>query len=88
MRSFSGRPARVIRNRLTEALANRDDAIAPYPFQYDVIRPLRETSDAQDDGDFIPLWAGQGVELTEMFPAAELIQRTADAALRLLGRSA
>lgn len=86
-RGFSGRPARAIRNRLTEALADRDDAIAPFPFQYDVIGPLRETSDAQDDGDFIPLWAGQGVGLTVAVPAAEFVQRTADAALRLLGRS-
>jgi len=85
-RGFSGRPARAIRNRLTEALADRDDAIAPYPFQFDLIGPLRETSDARDDGDFIPLWAGQGVGLTKAVPAEEFVRRTADAALRLLAQ--
>lgn len=86
-RGLSGRPARAIRNRLTEALSDRDDQVAPYPFQLDVIAPLRETSNVRDDGDFIPLWAGQGVGLTRAVPAAEFVQRTADAALRLLGRS-
>ena len=45
-RLFSGRPARVIRNRYTEALKDVDDLAFPFPIQASVSGPLRQGADA------------------------------------------
>ena len=79
-RGISGRPARAIRNRLTEALAEHDDAVAPYPLQFDVIAPLRDLGRRE----YMALWAGQGVGLTTAEPAGELVERLACQAQALL----
>jgi nitronate monooxygenase len=73
-RAFSGRMARGVLNEFMRDLANREEAILPYPLQNALTRPMRNAAAARDDGRFLSLWAGQGVGLTRDLPAAELME--------------
>jgi nitronate monooxygenase len=85
-RALSGRPARALRNRLIDTFRDRPEDSAPYPLQFDAVAPLRDASLARDDGDFLSLWAGQGVGLAEAAPADTLLHRIARDALVRMGR--
>jgi nitronate monooxygenase len=70
-RAFSGRPARGIRNRMTDAF----EAVAPAPFpqQQQMTHELRRAATAHARPDLMQLWAGQGAPLLRAMPAAELV---------------
>jgi nitronate monooxygenase len=63
-RSFSGRPARALRNRGTEEL----QAVLPYPAQLSLTGPLFERE------GFQPMWSGQSAPLAREAPAAEVVR--------------
>jgi nitronate monooxygenase len=69
----SGRPARMIPNRLVEELSNSRAKPLPFPAQWSLTLPLEESGDQ----DFIGLLAGQSVALTREMPAADLVQTLA-----------
>ena len=69
----SGRPARMITNRLVEELSNSGARPLPFPAQWSLTLPLEE----DDDHDFIDLLAGQSVALTREMPAADLVRTLA-----------
>ena len=75
-RGFSGRPARGIRNRLTDAF--EAIAAAPFPAQQELTRELRAAAAAQGRVDLMQLWAGQGAPLARPLPAAALMRALAD----------
>ena len=69
----SGRPARLLRNRLVDLLEqNRAHRLA-FPEQHSMTRNLRKVASATDNAEFLPMFAGQGVTLTRAMPAAELV---------------
>jgi nitronate monooxygenase len=70
-RLHSGKPARAIRNRLLEDLADAEDQIAPYPAQRALVAPLAGVG----EGAFQALWAGQNVGLTQEIDAADLVRK-------------
>jgi len=71
-RAFSGRPARGIRNRFTEAF---DGVQVPaFPLQQSLTREIRSAASAQGRTDIMQLWAGQGTPLIRAIPAAELVR--------------
>ena len=72
-RLHSGKPARAIRNRLLDELADAEDQIAPYPSQRSLVAPLGR----KGDGAYQALWAGQNVGLTREMPAADLVRTLA-----------
>ena len=72
-RVFTGRPARVLRNRLTDELG--DEEALEFPAQASLTRPLSLTNAASASAAFLPLWAGQGAPLTRDLPAARLIDK-------------
>ncbi|HET6152535.1 MAG TPA: nitronate monooxygenase [Marmoricola sp.] len=74
-RAFSGRPARALRNRFTDAY----DAIAPagYPAIHHLTSPLRRASAAAGDPEYINLWAGTGWRDATEEPAADILRRLA-----------
>ncbi|WP_288131414.1 nitronate monooxygenase [Microbulbifer sp.] len=72
-RVVSGRMARYIRNRLTEASAGWADPALPYPLQMSVMRPLSRASIASNNPDFATLAAGQVTGLSRHVHAAELM---------------
>ena len=60
-RAFSGRAARGIVNRfMSEADQAGAAAIAPFPLQNALTRPLRSAAAKQGRAKFLSLWAGQG----------------------------
>jgi nitronate monooxygenase len=79
-RVFSGRPARVLRNRGTEELSEP----LPYPTQMSLTAALRGAG--RDPTDFFPLFAGQAAPLARAAPAAEVVAAlVADAERTLRG---
>ncbi len=73
-RLHSGKPARAIRNRLMDELADMEADVAPYPSQRSLVAPLG----GKGDGAFQSLWAGQNVGLTREMPAADLVRTLAE----------
>ena len=79
-RVFSGRPARVLRNRGSDELSEP----LPYPTQMSLTAALRGAG--RDPTDFLPLFAGQGAPLARAAPAAEVVAAlVADAERTLRG---
>jgi nitronate monooxygenase len=74
-RAFSGRPARGIVNRFMREVDAGDAAIAPFPLQNALTRPLRSAAAQQGRAEFLSRWAGQGAPLARRQPAAALVAR-------------
>ncbi|MBA3461370.1 MAG: nitronate monooxygenase [Deltaproteobacteria bacterium] len=70
-RAFSGRPARGIRNRMTDAFAATEPA--PFPQQQRLTAELRREATRQGRTDLMQLWAGQGAPHVRTLPASELV---------------
>jgi nitronate monooxygenase len=77
-RAFSGRPARGIVNRFMTDMDADVDAIAPFPIQNVLTRPIRRAAARQGRAEFLSLWAGQSLRLARRQSAAELIERLRD----------
>jgi nitronate monooxygenase len=58
-RAFSGRLARGLSNRFTEATRAAGAPFAPYPLQSWLVSHLKAASVARGTSDFVSLWAGQ-----------------------------
>lgn len=75
-RLVSGKPARVIPNKLVNDLAEVEGGPMPFPAQYSLTKPL----EASGNGELAQLYAGQGAALTREAPAEDLVaQLAADA---------
>ncbi len=84
--SVSGRPARLLRNRLVDLLEqNRAHRLA-FPEQHSMTRNLRKIAFATGTAEFLPMWAGQGVTLTRVLPAAQLVGALVTEAQSLLSQ--
>jgi nitronate monooxygenase len=81
-RSFSGRPARALRNRLTDL-----DGLDPieFPAQLSMSGPLAYAAAKQGSSDFLAMWAGQAAPLARDLPAAELVKAIMAEAEQALG---
>jgi nitronate monooxygenase len=76
-RVFSGKPARGLRNRYMEEMGAHEDALLPFPAQYAIYGKLRARAAELGRGDFLPMWAGQGVGMARAEPAGALLERIA-----------
>lgn len=72
-KTFSGRPARGLRNRYITEMEDTGAAILPFPFQNTLTNSLRKAAADANDTDFMSLWAGQAASLSRGLPAAQLI---------------
>jgi nitronate monooxygenase len=72
-RAFSGRPARGLRNRFTDA--HHATAPAAYPLVNQLTQPLRAAAAARGDPDGLSLWAGSGYRHATDEPAGQLTVR-------------
>lgn len=81
-RSFSGRPARAIRNRLTDL-----ESLDPidFPAQLSISGPLGTAAAEQGSSEFLAMWAGQAASLARELPAAELVRVMVAEADEVLG---
>ncbi|GGC29059.1 NAD(P)H-dependent flavin oxidoreductase [Paraburkholderia caffeinilytica] len=77
--AISGRPARCIANRFTEAGRRLDGvAIPDYPIAYDAGRALHAAAKAYGNLQFSAHWAGQGLALSRDMPAAQMVKVLAE----------
>jgi len=72
---FSGRPARGIRNRLMLELGDICADVAPFPYAYGLLGPLKQAAEAQGKGDFSSLWSGQNRSGCAEISAADMTRR-------------
>lgn len=77
-RLFTGKPARALRNRLTESLRTAEEEALPYPMQLSLTAPLRKEPAQGETGQYISMWAGQAAALARELPAGELVRRLAE----------
>lgn len=69
---FSGRLARGMKSRLSEALAAHENNFAPYPMQRTFMSSLSAAAVAQGKADMITFWSGQAARLLKHKKAEEL----------------
>jgi NAD(P)H-dependent flavin oxidoreductase YrpB (nitropropane dioxygenase family) len=76
-RSFSGRPARAIRNRFIDQF----DPLAPsgYPALHHLTSPIRKAAAAAGDLEAVHLWAGTGYHQATTGAAADVLRMLAAA---------
>jgi nitronate monooxygenase len=72
-RTYSGRLARGIPNRLIEALTPVADKLPPFPIEVWFTSPLRKAAAAQGRTDFLALYSGQGAPLLKHRDTASLM---------------
>jgi nitronate monooxygenase len=72
-RTYSGRLARGIPNRLIEALSPYAHALPPFPIEVWFTSPLRKAAAEQGRTDFLALYAGQGAPLLKHRRVADLM---------------
>jgi len=82
--AISGRPMRVLRNKLVDLLEQHEEHCLDFPEQLSMTRNLRKVAAGTQDAEFLALWAGQGVKLARAMPAAELVQTLVAQAQELL----
>ncbi len=78
---FTGRPARVLPNRLPRELGPMTDAAPDFPLPLGATAPVRATAAQQGDGEFTPLWSGQAATLAREMPAQVLTLALANEAI-------
>jgi nitronate monooxygenase len=71
-RAFSGRLARALSNRFTDAATGAP--ILPYPQQNSLTLELRQAATKAGNSGLLSLWAGQAVALARARPARILVQ--------------
>ncbi|MGH1372161.1 MAG: NAD(P)H-dependent flavin oxidoreductase [Cellvibrionaceae bacterium] len=72
---FSGRPARGIVNRAIRELGPLSPVAPPFPQAATAITALRQKAEANNLGDFSPLWSGQNTRGCDTIAAAEMVKR-------------
>ncbi|GIW25866.1 nitronate monooxygenase family protein [Meiothermus sp.] len=88
-RTFSGRPARALRNAFIERMQPYEAQVPPYPIQNALTAEIRQAAAKAGRLEFMSLWAGQAACLCRSLPAAllveTLVQETHEALYRLEG---
>ena len=81
---FTGRPTRVLANRLTRERGLLRSGLPDFPLPLGQLMPLRAEAEQRGNGDFTPLWAGQAAALAAEMPAKALTRRLATQAIERL----
>jgi nitronate monooxygenase len=81
---FTGRPARVIVNRLMRDLGPFPDDVPDFPLAFASVHPLALKAEAKGSPDFTLLYSGQAVTLCREIPARDLTLKLAAQALEKL----
>jgi nitronate monooxygenase len=69
---FTGRPARLLVNRLVREIGPMAAATPAFPLAMGGIAPLRAAAESRGNTDFTPFWAGQASPLGREIPAEPL----------------
>jgi nitronate monooxygenase len=85
---LSGRPARALINRAIRELGPISQIVPEFPLAAGALAPLHTKAQAQGSGDFSPMLAGQGANLSREIPAADLVGKfVRDAQARLRAKA-
>lgn len=85
-KSFSGRPARAIKNRFLAEFEETGTRPLPFPSHNTVTRDIRTAAAKEGNSEFMSLWAGQSLRLVNSkAPAAEMIRGIMEDARGTLG---
>lgn len=74
-RAFTGRLARGLRNRVTDAFSSGEVEPAPYPVQRALMADVRAAAEKAGDVGAMQAWAGQGAAMARSEPAGEVVRR-------------
>jgi nitronate monooxygenase len=86
-RAFTGRPARGLRNRFVEEYLSAGPEPLAWPLQGIAADDIYDASQAANEGDYSPLFAGQGLMmLKEGQGAAEIVEELIDGAMEILSQ--
>jgi nitronate monooxygenase len=80
---FTGRPARVLANRLTREIGPMLDATPDFPLPLEALLPLISQAEQRDIKDFTPLWSGEAAALASDLPGQRLTVALARGAIEL-----
>src|ERR1700675_1174476 len=69
---FTGRPARMLVNRLALDVGPISEALPDFPLPMGELMPLRAKAEQQGSNDFTPLFSGQAAPLARRIPAKAL----------------
>ncbi|GAA3400606.1 NAD(P)H-dependent flavin oxidoreductase [Paenibacillus hodogayensis] len=84
-RAFSGRPARGVVNAFIRTWDKSGIAPLPFPTQNTATRDIRNAAAAQQNAEYMSLWAGQGLRMLTSGQSAEtIVQETMEQARSLL----
>lgn len=72
-KAFSGKNARGLNNRFIEEMA--DAAIAPYPIQNDLTKPIRSAAGKQGKAGLLSLWSGESGWKAKRGKVSEIVRR-------------
>jgi nitronate monooxygenase len=87
-RSVTGKPARLIRNKWSEAYVNSTLEPLPMPFQSMVAGPVLASGMASKRSDIMPGFAGQGIGMIDRIrPAAEVLRDLVAGADEMLAKA-
>jgi nitronate monooxygenase len=78
---FTGRPARILVNRLALEVGPIVDALPDFPLPMGELAPLRAMAEQQGNSDFTPFWSGQAAPLGREMPAEALTLKLAEEAI-------
>ena len=84
---LSGRPARLLPNRLTRELGAILPGLPDFPLPMGALMPLRTEAEQRGRDDFTPLWAGQAAASAQELPARELMLKLVAQAIRFQSRA-
>ena len=85
-RSVTGKPARYIKSKWTQAFVDAGLEPLPMPYQGAVSGPVQAAALRQGRGDIAPGFAGQGIGMiTSIRPAREVLRDLVEGAERALG---
>lgn len=85
-KSFSGRPARAIKNRFLAEFEETGTRPLPFPSHNTVTRDIRTAAAKEGNSEFMSLWAGQSLKLiNSKSPAAEMIREIMEDARGIIG---
>jgi nitronate monooxygenase len=84
---LTGRPARVIVNRIVREIGPLATDVPSFPLGGVALEPLRKKAEPQGSADFSGLYAGEAAALCRELPAGDLTLKLAAEALQTLGRT-
>ncbi len=86
-RAFTGRPARGLRNRFVEEYQEAGPEPLAWPLQSVAASDIYQASQSANNGDYSPLFAGQGLRmLKDERGAAEIVEKLVNEAKTVLSR--